>query len=62
MQNLMMSVCQHCYRIKNIAGEFPDSYLDRETMAGGVSHGICPKCIPIHHPEYAEEIYANTMC
>ena len=60
MQNLMMSVCQHCYRIKNIADEFPDSYLDRETMTGGVSHGICPECAWTLY-EYKEETHANAM-
>ncbi len=43
-------VCMWCGRLK-ISTPSGDQWVVREPMRLPVSHGICPECLELHHPE-----------
>ena len=54
--NPLTPVCCHCGRQKTAAGE----WRDRAPVAGErITHGICPPCIRLLYPEYAELVEAG---
>lgn len=51
----ILPICSHCKKIRNDAGawELMEAYVTRHSEAQ-FSHGLCPDCLAVHYPEYAE--------
>ena len=50
----LLPICSFCNRIRGDEGEWHrvDVYIQRNSEAN-LSHGVCPRCIAEHFPEYA---------
>jgi hypothetical protein len=49
-------ICAHCKKIRqDIDWETLEDYISANSLAK-FSHSICPDCIKIHYPEYADKL------
>lgn len=54
-------ICAHCKKIRDDQGKWNmiERYIQNRTSAQ-FSHGICPECIQMHHPDYYLKHHANS--
>jgi len=53
----IIPICSFCKKIRNDKGYWDqvEAYVGKHSQAE-FSHSICPECMAIHYPEYADEI------
>lgn len=56
----IIPICSHCKQIRDDEGFWKqmEDYIHAHSEAE-FSHGICPKCLRKHHPEYYETIFPD---
>ncbi|MEE4298225.1 MAG: hypothetical protein V2J24_02185 [Pseudomonadales bacterium] len=59
--DLLMPMCESCGKVRDDAGYWQDvfDYLARHSDYKA-SHGICPACVRIHFPEFADDAHDVT--
>ena len=56
----LLPICSHCKGVRNDTGfwQSVESYVMAHSEAD-FSHGICPVCLKLHHPEIYERLHAE---
>ena len=56
----LLPMCSHCKSVRNDAGYWDsvETYISAHSDAN-FSHGICPTCLQIHHPQVYERMRAQ---
>ncbi len=57
----ILPICSYCKKIRNNSGDWDqiEIYISEHSQTQ-FSHGICPDCAKIHHPEIYQEILENS--
>lgn len=57
----LIPICSHCKSVRNDQGYWKsiEEYLS-SNAATNISHGICPKCVKAHHPEFYNNLDDQT--
>lgn len=57
----ILPICSYCKQIRDDAGYWQklETYISQHSHAE-FSHGICPNCIKLHHPEFAKTVLERT--